>query len=556
MTNSRTSAPENNHAAGDMKKLLITSALPYANGPIHIGHLVEYIQSDIWSRYWRLRGRNVLYVCADDTHGTPIMLRARQEGIAPESLIQRIGAEHRRDFSAFQIHFDHYHSTHSDENRALATEIYEKLREGGHIVARAVKQARCPSCNMFLPDRYVRGQCPRCGAVEQYGDSCEVCSATYQPAQLVSPHCGQCGALPEWRDSEHLFFRIADFERELRAWLPGRMQKEVLNKLDEWFEQGLHDWDISRDAPYFGFEIPGAPGKYFYVWLDAPVGYIASTLAWAHMTGGDFDSYWRREESELCHFIGKDIVYFHALFWPAMLMGGGFRTPSRLCVHGFLTVNGEKMSKSRGTFITAADYLAHLDPQYLRYYYAAKLGPKVEDIDLNLDDFRLRVDAELVNRITNIPSRVLTILTRNHGGRLGRLDDSGNALRLRARGRCEEVGRHYAALEFARATAVINEVANDINAYLDERKPWKLGATDPAAAAAACTATLNAFRIVATLMAPVLPTFAGKFAYLMGLDSLRWQDLDEVLEERPVRPYEHLVSRVDPNAVAALVRKD
>lgn len=537
-----------------MEKMLVTSALPYANGPIHIGHLVEYIQTDIWVRYWRLRGRDAVYICADDTHGTPIMMRARDDGIKPEQLIERVWHEHRRDFDSFQIQFDNYYTTHSKENLQLCSEIYLSLRQKGHIAERVIEQAYCESCHIFLPDRYIRGTCPNCGAEDQYGDSCEICSTTYSPRDLVNPYCAQCGGHPTWRESTHLFFRLSDFTERLQEWVRGdHVQDEVANKLQEWFEVGLQDWDISRDAPYFGFEIPDRPGKYFYVWLDAPVGYMASTLDWCRRSGTDFDEYWRSENTKVYHFIGKDIIYFHALFWPAMLMGSGFRTPTRLFVHGFLTVNGEKMSKSRGTFINAETYLRHLDPQYLRYYYAAKLGAGVSDIDLSLDDFINRVNADLVNKIANIPSRVLAILHKHCNGTLSSLDEGGRALVDELRGQCDLVAQLYEDRELVRVTRTLLEMAGQINDYLQEHKPWKLVEEDVSRAATICTGALNAFKVIAILIQPILPEFNAKLACMLEVPSLTWSNFDEVLENRTVRPYEHLVQRVERSKVDAMI---
>lgn len=538
-----------------MKKLLVTSALPYANGPIHIGHLVEYIQTDIWVRYWRLRGRDAIYICADDTHGTPIMMRAASEGIEPEQLIGRVWHEHRRDFAAFQISFDNYYSTHSDENRELSCEIYQALKANGHIAERTIEQSFCNQCRMFLPDRYIRGSCPSCGAEDQYGDSCEVCSTTYTPHDLLEPHCAKCGMEPRWRESVHLFFRLGDFADQLRDWVSrGHVQEEMENKLQEWFAEGLKDWDISRDIPYFGFEIPDKPGKYFYVWLDAPVGYMASTMDWCRRNGADFDSYWRRgKDSDVYHFIGKDIVYFHALFWPAMLMGSGFRTPNQLCVHGFLTVNHEKMSKSRGTFVTAETYLKYLDPQYLRYYYATKLNSRVEDLDLSLDDFVQRVNADLVNKIANIPSRVLAILHRNCAGQLGSVDESGRDLISGLRARCEEVAKYYEGREYGHVARCLGEMTTEINIYLQEHKPWQLANEDVERAQIVCTVGVNAFKIVATLLAPILPEFADRVAKTLKVQELRWNDLGNVLENQPVEPYTRLVERVDRKNVDAMI---
>lgn len=538
-----------------MKKLLVTCALPYANGPIHIGHLVEYIQADIWVRYWRLRGRDVVYFCADDTHGTPIMLRAWTESTTPEELIARVWHEHRRDFAGFGVEFDLYHSTHSPENRELSEEMYRALKANGHIVTGEIEQAYCPNDSMFLPDRYIRGKCPNCGATDQYGDSCEVCSKTYTPRELIAPYCARCQAKPEWRKSTHLFFRLSNFTDRLRAWLTsGHVQEEVANKLQEWFEAGLQDWDISRDAPYFGFEIPDYPGKYFYVWLDAPIGYMATTLAWCRARDADFGSYWRRsDEAEVVHIIGKDITYFHALFWPATLMGSGFRTPSELAVHGFLTVDGEKMSKTRGTFINASTYLEHLDPQYLRYYYATKLNAKVEDLDLNFDDFIQRVNSDLVGKLANIPSRTLAVLHKSCGGRLGRLDVNGRALVTSVRQRGTVVAGLYERREFNQVVRHLAEAADEVNAYLQDRAPWQIAKTDPVSAAAVCTAALNAFRILTTFLQPILPEWGRTVARMFDIPALTWDRIAEDLEERAVKPYERLVDRVDPERVKALL---
>ncbi|MBM81090.1 MAG: methionine--tRNA ligase [Planctomycetaceae bacterium] len=537
-----------------MKKLLVTSALPYANGPIHLGHLVEYIQTDIWVRYWRLRARDAIYLCADDTHGTPIMIRARDEGIQPEELIERSHKSHREDFDRFYIQFDNYYSTHSEENRELSSEIYNQLKAGGHIAERNIEQAYCVQCGMFLPDRYIRGECPKCGAEDQYGDSCEICMATYTSRDLVEPFCAECAMSPEWRESKHLFFKLGDFQDRLKDWLDaGHTQEEIANKLREWFEDGLKDWDISRDAPYFGFEIPGEENKYFYVWLDAPVGYMASTADWCNRNGANFDDYWRSDDSEVYHFIGKDITYFHALFWPAMLMGSGFRTPTQLCVHGFLTVDGAKMSKSRGTFVNAATYLEHLDPQYLRYYYATKLNSRVEDIDLSFDDFVSRVDSDLVNKLANIPSRVLSIVHKRCGGELAAMDETGRALFDQVRSQADNVGEQYAAREFAQVTRSLNEMAADINTYLNDHIPWTVAKEDPAAANIVLTSALNAFKVVATLLKPILPEFSQKVADMLRLDDLAWDDLDTVLENCPVNKYDRLADRVDRKKIDAMV---
>jgi len=533
---------------------LVTCALPYANGPLHIGHLVEYIQADIWVRYRRLRGHDTLFFCADDTHGTPVMIRARAEGTTPEALIGRMWREHTRDFADFGIDFDRYHSTHSEENRELSATVFHRLREGGHVAEREVEQPFCPLDQMFLPDRYVRGTCPFCGAGGQYGDSCEVCARTYTPRDLADAACARCGSAPEWRHSTHLFFRLSQFEAMLREWLEaGHVQPQVANLLKEWFDAGLQDWDISRDAPYFGFEIPGYPGKYFYVWLDAPLGYMATAAAWCREHGRPFPALWNDGEYRILHFIGKDIVYFHALFWPAMLAAAGFRTPDELVVHGFLTVNGEKMSKSRGTFITARTYLEHLPAQSLRFYYAAKLGPEIDDLNLRLDEFVERVNADLVNTIVNIPSRVLAILHRHWNGRLGCLDDEGRALARSVAERCVETGELYERRELAGVIRVLTQQAHRINGYIQDHEPWLLAAEDPARAAAICTAALNGFRSIAIVLQPVLPEWRDPVSRMLGSDDLAWESIGETREDHPVGTFERLAERLSLAQADAMV---
>ncbi|MEE9158590.1 MAG: methionine--tRNA ligase, partial [Gammaproteobacteria bacterium] len=435
-----------------IRKILVTSALPYANGPIHIGHLVEYIQTDIWARFQKMRGHECYYVCADDAHGTPIMLRAQQDGISPEQLIERVGREHRADFADFAIDFDNYHTTRSPENRALANTLYERLRDAGHISRRTIRQAYDPQKKMFLPDRFIRGECPNCGSADQYGDSCEVCGATYSPVDLKNPVSAISGATPVEKESEHYFFKLGDFEAMLKKWTQaGHLQREVVNKLEEWFQAGLREWDISRDEPYFGFEIPDAPGKFFYVWLDAPIGYLASFKQLCDREGVDFDAFiGAGSTAEMYHFIGKDIIYFHALFWPAMLEGAGLRTPTAIFAHGFLTVNGRKMSKSRGTFVTARSYLDHLNPEFLRYYFASKLGSGIDDIDLNLEDFVQRVNADIVGKVVNIASRCAGFISKRFDGRLS--DDIAAPELLEsfiAAG--DEIASAYESREYAKA---------------------------------------------------------------------------------------------------------
>ncbi len=455
------------------RKILVTSALPYANGPIHLGHLVEYIQTDIWVRFQKQRGNQCYFVCADDTHGTPIMLKADREGITPEQLIAEVGKEHLADFNEFGVAFDNYHSTHSEENRIFSSLIYKRLRDGGHIHSRTITQAYDPVKAMFLPDRFIKGECPKCGASEQYGDGCEVCGATYSPTELKNAVSAISGEKPIEKESVHYFFNLADFTGMLRTWTSaGHLQAEVRNKLAEWLDGGLQQWDISRDAPYFGFEIPDAPGKFFYVWLDAPIGYMASFKNLCEKQGLDFDEFWAKDSStELYHFIGKDIIYFHALFWPAMLSGAQFRTPSAIFAHGFLTVNDEKMSKSRGTFITARTYLEHLNPEYLRYYFAAKLSAGVDDIDLNFDDFSQRVNSDLVGKVVNIASRCSGFISKRFANRLS-ANCSEPALFQAFITANEQIAEFYESREFGKAMREIMALADKANQYIDEKKPW------------------------------------------------------------------------------------
>ncbi|MBI2801468.1 MAG: methionine--tRNA ligase [Gammaproteobacteria bacterium] len=539
------------------RHILVTSALPYANGPIHIGHLVEYIQTDIWVRFQRMRGHRCHYVCADDAHGTPIMLRAEQEGITPEALVARIGVEHRADFAGFGISFDNYHSTHSSENRAIATLIYERLRDAGHIVRRTIRQAYDPVKQMFLPDRFIRGKCPRCGAPEQYGDSCEVCGATYAPTDLIDPRSALTGVTPEQRESEHVFFRLGDFEPMLRTWLASsNLQSGVINKLQEWFIAGLQDWDISRDAPYFGFEIPDAPGKYFYVWLDAPIGYLASFKHLCARTGIDYDEFCRPgTTTELYHFIGKDIMYFHTLFWPAMLHGAGFRLPNNVFVHGFLTVDGQKMSKSRGTFITARTYLDHLDPEYLRYYFAAKLAPALDDIDLNLEDFQQRVNADLVGKVVNIASRCAGFINNIFAGDLC-VDSADPELEVRLRAAAAALAVAYEGRDYARVMRDIMALADFSNQFIDRHKPWVL-AKDPAARDAlhrVASTGIELFRLLMIYLKPVLPRMASAAETFLGCGALTWADAERRLGRHRISTFSPLKTRVDAKQVAAMVK--
>ena len=561
-------------AESTRRRILVTSALPYANGPIHVGHLVEYIQTDVWVRFQRMRGAEIHFVCADDAHGTPVMLSAEREGVSPEELIERIGAEHQADFAAFDISFDNYYTTHSPENRECSERIYRTLREGGHVVERTIPRLYDPEREMFLPDRYVRGECPRCGAADQLGDACEVCGATYETDELRNPISVVSGSTPELRDSEQVFVRLSDFDEVLRTWVgesfhpPGegerrRVQPEIANKLDEWLSEGLEDWDISRNAPYFGFEIPDRPGKFFYVWLDAPIGYMASFLNLCRRVraeGGElrFDDFWAQDSTaEVYHFIGKDIAYFHTLFWPACLHGGGFRMPSAVFCHGFLTVNGEKMSKRRGTFVQARTYADHLDPEYLRYYFACKLGDGIDDMDLNLDDFVARVNSDLVGKVVNIASRCARLLHRIADGRLaGELHDPALFERfVQAR---DTVAGCYETREFGRGMREVMALADLANRYIDEHKPW-VAAREPqgrAGAHAVCSTGIELFRILAGFLKPVLPATVERAERFLGVPPLGWSDLDRPLGtggEHRVNPFEPLLTRVERSRVDAMV---
>ncbi|HYA39330.1 MAG TPA: methionine--tRNA ligase [Candidatus Methylomirabilis sp.] len=546
------------------RKILVTSALPYANGPIHLGHLVEYIQTDIWVRFQRMRGHECWYVCADDTHGTPVMLRAQQEGVTPEALIARMREEHHRDFAAFSVSFDNYYTTHSDENREFVTEIYRRLSKAGHISKRTIKQAYDPVKHMFLPDRFIKGTCPRCGTPDQYGDSCENCGATYSPTELKNAVSVLSGVPPVERESEHFFFKLGDFKDFLRTWLFPRehkndrdvhVQAEVANKLDEWFDAGLKDWDISRDAPYFGFEIPDAPGKYFYVWLDAPVGYMASFRNLCARKGLDFDEFWGKDsKAELYHFIGKDILYFHTLFWPAMLEGAGYRKPTAVFAHGFLTINGTKMSKSRGTFITAESYLRHIHPRYLRYYFAAKLNGRVEDIDLNFDDFVARINSNLVGKYVNIAARTAGFITERFHGKLSR-ETVNKDLLHETRQAAGAIADCYENRDYAEAVRLIMNLADKANAFVDDRKPW-LMAKDPAQnehLQQVCTTSLNLFRLLTIYLKPILPKLAEDVESFLDIPPLTWADAGSLLIDHAIRPYQHLLARVDPKSIPRLL---
>jgi methionyl-tRNA synthetase len=537
------------------RNILVTSALPYANAPLHLGHMLEQVQTDIWVRFQRSRGHHCRYVCADDAHGTAIMLSAEQQGVTPEAHIASIKALHEADSAGFSISFDNYHSTHSPENKAWSETIFNRLDANNDITSRSVVQAYDPEKGLFLADRFIKGTCPRCKAPDQYGDNCEVCGATYSPTDVIDPVSALSGATPIEKSSEHLFFQLSHFQSLLSDWIStDSLQTPIANKLREWVDAGLQDWDISRDAPYFGFEIPGHPSKYFYVWLDAPIGYIASHQNLCERTGDDFDSYWQPgHDTELYHFIGKDIINFHGLFWPAMLASAGLRQPTAIFAHGFLTVDGTKMSKSRGTFIMASTYLEHLDPEYLRYYFAAKLGPHVDDMDLNLEDFVQRVNSDLVGKVVNIASRCAGFLRKRFDNQLstqctepeliGELITAGDS-----------IAELYEARDFQRAMREIIALADRANQYIDEKKPWVLAKEEGREQDVqdACSVGINCFRVLMTYLKPVLPQMAQKSELFLGL-SLNWTALNAPLQGHVINDFSPLIQRVDPDAVNAMV---
>ena len=540
------------------RKILVTSALPYANGSIHLGHLVEYIQTDIWVRFQKMQGHTVHYVCADDTHGTPIMLRAEKEGITPEVLIANVHKEHSADFKEFLVEFDNYYSTNAPENKELSQTIYRKLKANSKIATKTIEQFYDPVKNMFLPDRFIKGECPKCHAKDQYGDNCEVCGATYNPTELINAYSAVSGAAPVRKETEHYFFKLSECEAFLKDWTrSGTLQGEAANKMGEWFENGLNDWDISRDAPYFGFEIPDAPGKYFYVWLDAPIGYMASFKKLCETQGLDFDEYWKQDSTtELYHFIGKDILYFHALFWPATLKYSGYRTPTQIFAHGFLTVNGEKMSKSRGTFITARSYLDHIkNPEYLRYYYAAKLNSSMEDIDLSLDDFVARVNSDLVGKYINIASRTAGFVNKRFDGKIRAatknpvIDELKNA--------AKPIADAYEAREYGKALREIMRLTDHANAWVAEAAPWltakKEGVEAEIELLLDCSAALEMFRLLTLYLKPVLPKLAVDVEKFLNIAPLKWSSVaDSFMTEHQINAYEHLITRIDPKQIEAM----
>ena len=549
------------------RKILVTSALPYANGSIHLGHMVEHIQTDVWVRFQKLRGHECHYCCADDTHGTPVMLAAQKQGIAPEDMIAKVREEHLADFTGFHIGYSNYYSTHSPENKQFSQDIYRALKANGKIESRVIEQLFDPEKQMFLPDRFVKGECPKCHAQDQYGDNCEVCGTTYSPTELINPYSAVSGAKPELRESEHFFFKLGECADFLKAWTSGNnphdgkphLQPEALNKMKEWLGEGeettLSDWDISRDAPYFGFEIPDAPGKYFYVWLDAPVGYMASFKNLCDRIGIDFDEYFKADsQTEMYHFIGKDILYFHALFWPAMLHFSGHRAPTGVYAHGFLTVDGQKMSKSRGTFITAKSYLEQgLNPEWMRYYIAAKLNSKIEDIDLNLQDFISRVNSDLVGKYVNIAARASGFIAKRFEGRLKDVADSELLTKLTAQS--EAIAECYESREYAKALRDIMALADIVNEYVDANKPWELAKQEgqDARLHEVCSELINAFTMLTAYLAPVLPKVAENAAKFLNLEAITWANTRETLGEHAINKYEHLMQRVEQKQVDDLI---
>tara|TARA_B100001123_G_scaffold363237_1_gene420834 strand:- start:2046 stop:3692 length:1647 start_codon:yes stop_codon:yes gene_type:complete len=531
-----------------MKKIIVTSALPYANGSIHLGHLVEYLQTDIWVRNQKMSGNNCIYICADDAHGTPIMLKAQELKITPEKLIEKIYKEHVNDFSDFQIEFDNYYTTHSDENKFFSELIYSKLYQNGDIISKTISQFYDAEANMFLPDRYVRGDCPKCGAKDQYGDSCEECGASYSSSEIKNPISTITQSIPITKKSEHQFFKLRSYEKFLKKWVSDKtLQKEIRNKLDEWLSEGLSDWDITRDAPYFGFEIPNTKDKYFYVWLDAPIGYIASYKNYCDKNNKEFDEDWsENSDTELYHFIGKDIAYFHALFWPAMLEGSGFKKPNAIFCHGFLTIDGEKMSKSRGTFFNARTYLNHLKPEYLRYYFASRLNNKIEDIDLSFDDFCSRVNSDLIGKIVNIGSRCAKFINTDFENKLS--DKIKNQKLIdKTLGSLDQIVSNYESRNYATNIRLITSLADDINKYLDDEKPWiKIKNNDEKDSVQdICTDGLNLFRILIGYLKPILPELSSKVEDILQCATIRWDNINTLLLSNEIKKFVPIIARID-----------
>lgn len=536
------------------RNILVTTALYYSNGPLHLGHMVESIQADIWVRFQRLKGNQCYFFSGDDTHGTPILLKAQQRGISPEELIAQNYKLHNEDFKGFGISFDNYSSTNTEMNKELTHEFFAKMQEQGHIETKNIEQTYCEHDKMFLPDRFVKGDCPKCGATDQNGDSCDSCGATYAPTEVKNPKCAICQNTPTLKQTEHLFFKLNNFKNFLSEWVPKHTSNEVSNKLQEWLSEDLRDWDISRDHPYFGFQIPGYEDKYFYVWVDAPIGYIASTYEWAKKNNQDLKAFWDPStDHELYHYIGKDITYFHTLFWPAMLKTAGYKTPTSVCIHGFLTVNGEKMSKSKGTFIKAKTYLDHLDPIYLRYYLACKLSEGLDDLDLNLEDFTLRINSDLIGKYINLGSRSAQMLHKNFSGKLSTLSERGGELLKQTQQAAQDIAQCYEKRQYSKATVMIRDLADQANKYFDEIAPWKLAKTEPEAAQQCLTDALNIFRVLSVYLTPIMPSNSENVAKLFNESDYNWQDSQKTLENIQLTPFSHLLKRLDKKQVDKLV---
>ena len=540
------------------RKLLVTTALPYANGSIHLGHMLEGVQTDIWVRFQKLAGNECYFFCADDTHGTPVMLAAKKEGISPEELVTKIHKEHYKDLTGFHIEYDNYYSTNSPENRHYSEEIYNSLKTKSHIAEREIEQSYCEHDKMFLPDRFIKGTCPKCSAKDQYGDGCEVCGSNYSPKDLVDSHCAICGNTPGLKKSKHLFFKLQDFQKELSAWIenPDHVHEGVRNKLNEWFSQGLQEWDISRDGPYFGFEIPGETNKYFYVWLDAPIGYVASSKNF-FKDSPLFDEFWKSGEGEIIHFVGKDILYFHALFWPAMLMGGDYKTPNRVNVHGFITVNGEKMSKSRGTFIKASTFLKYLDPEHFRFFIASKLNDTLDDLDLNFSDFSSKVNSDLIGNFINILSRTGTSILDKLDRKLGTLSAEGKTLVDTLVASKLEILKNYEDKNYSKVMKEIARLGDLVNKYVNDKAPWNLVKTDKEAARQVVTTAINSARILAIYLQPVIPKISENIFQFLSLNSkIQFSELEKILENVEILPYQMLSQRVDEKAITMMLEEN
>ncbi|TGL60355.1 methionine--tRNA ligase [Leptospira ognonensis] len=538
------------------KKILVTSALPYANGSIHLGHILEAVQTDIWVRFQKLIGNECHFFCADDTHGTPIMIAAKKLGKSPEDLIQEVQKEHYRDLTAFHVAYDNYYTTNSEENRKYSEEIYLELKSKGHIASRNIEQSYCEHDAMFLPDRFIKGTCPKCGAKDQYGDSCEVCGSSYSPKDLKDSYCAICSTKPVLKESKHLFFKLQDFQTQLKTWMEegNRLNEGAQKKLQEWFHSGLQEWDISRDGPYFGFAIPGEENKYFYVWLDAPIGYMASSMNY-FKDEKKFNEYWRDGKGEIVHFVGKDILYFHGLFWPAMLMGAGYKTPEQLNVHGFLTVNGEKMSKSRGTFINASTFIKYLDPEHFRFYLACRLGNGMEDVDISFDDFVSRVNSDLIGNLVNLVSRVSTGILDKLERRLGKLSPEGKELVSELLSRKDEILDSYQSRNYSKVMREITSLGDKVNKYVNDYAPWVLIKTDPEKARDVVTTSSNCAKILFTYLAPVMPSLSDEIKKLYQLDKLDFGNIGEFLEDVTLSNYVMLSKRVEEKNIQAMIQE-